>query len=285
MRSLRLMPLILVLSLACFGGEAPTEQSPDATPAEEDMESTRSQLPLPSQLRLMLLPRDQLDAVPEINTFEELPINTLGGAGDEFSVAGDFLADNLREAGWTSGVSQYFQDGTAFAGGSIVGVEFKVTAYEDKYGAQRALKLIQDALLTDFEGFDEVTFEPFELEDLGDVAWGLTRYSVRNGPDYEDNFTNHWVIFSIDGIVAHVQVSRFDDQSSEDVAVALARAWEGRVRAVLAGDLDTAPEIPGLTPAEVLALSRQAMAGMETLHVSALRRVSTNGDEVSTRLE
>ncbi len=121
---------MLVLTLSC---------------SREEPLQTSSRLPLTSLLEMMLLPREELKEIPNLDAFEEF--HGLG-TYPEFEIGEfDVMPNRMREEGWSVGLHQGYSNPEAQGGGSILAFSFSIDAYADHGGAKRILDAMHNTLL------------------------------------------------------------------------------------------------------------------------------------------
>jgi hypothetical protein len=231
LRGLALAGALLVLAGCSVGGR-------------EAREPTEPQAITKAQLAAMVLPLDELGTIAE-----GMELNgTAGPVGNEEAADGTLdpgdTGKSLRSTGRLGGHKAYFTDRSVAASArkqGVISVGTEIELMEDPvYAAQYLHKQ-----LGDFERFQGKQNDgtnlagvaSFQVNAVGDEAEGLL--ATASGPKRTVHATA--VAFRRARIVAVAMVIRTDKEDAQGEARALAVKLDGRIRAVLAGEIEVGP--------------------------------------------
>ena len=209
-----------------------------------------------AQLAAMVLPLDELGTIAEGMELNE----TAGPVGNEEAADGTVdpgdTGKSLRSAGRLGGHKAYYTDPSVAASArkqGVISVGTEIELMEDPvYAAQYLHKQ-----LGDFERFqgkqDDGTklagVSSFQVTAVGDEAEGLL--ATASGPKRTVHVTA--VAFRRARIVAVAMVMRVDKEDAQGEARALAVKLDGRIQAVLAGEIAAGPPKEDTTDAPAAA--------------------------------
>ncbi len=270
MRRLALIALILMLPLAGCGVLGHKESESD--------------LPVANQLRAMVLKPEALGEYLDLTPFSlQTEIFTDGPRGErtDYTTALDRLGRSL------SYTATFTHEDISRHAPGVSNVVIGVEQYESAQAAQSAVNVKKDSILTRWaQGADETAFSNQNMHRLQgvDAAWSTIGYeniTVDNGL-----VRASWGVatFAYDNVVAYVIVEWGDDSGDAQFVDNVAGALLARVKAVREGKFDDSPDAV-LTGADYLVLGANAMAGLQTYHVSSTRDFLIVGLEQSFGLE
>jgi hypothetical protein len=226
-----------------------------------------------AQLAAMVLPRDELGTVAEGLTFDKRSGPVANAAAAEGSIAPNDTATSLRSDGRLNGHKAWYGDASLASlkkGRGVFFVGTEVELMEDTvYAAQYLHTQLGD--FQRFQGKEAGTtlsgVKPFPVNDVGDEAEGF----VANASAGRDTAYVTTVAFRRNRIIGAAIVIRGDKEDAQGEARALAVKLDGRIQAVLAGEIpvDPAPEEDAPTDAPAAAAERLPQVTLQPQDVGA----------------
>ena len=197
-----------------------------------------------AQLAAMVLPRNELGTIAAGLSFDDRSGPVANAAASEGSVDPSDTATSLRSDGRLNGHKAWYGDASLASlkkGGGVFFVGTEVELMEDTvYAAQYLHKQLGD--FQRFQGKQEggttlTGVRPFPVNDVGDEAEGF----VANASAGRDTAYITAVAFRRGRVIGAAVVIRGDKKDAQGEARAVAVKLDGRIQAVLAGEIPVGP--------------------------------------------